>query len=205
MKRKLNVRRMTQLSLLLAIVLIMAFTPLGYLATPWGVNITFIVIPVAVGSIVLGPGCGAFLGLVFGITSFINAPRSPMGAAMLQISIVRTMFGCIFPRVLVGLVPGLIYSLLKNSSTALRTTGQAVCCLLTPLLNTAFFMSVSWLIFSDYWLSAATSTGYTGQGGWGLLGFMFASVAVNGIAEAIASLLIGTAICKALIHTFGNK
>lgn len=200
MKRKPNVRRMTELALLMSIVLLMAFTPLGYLDTPWGVSITFIVIPVAVGSVVLGPGAGAFLGLVFGLTSFANAPRSVMGAAMLQISVFRTFIGCVVPRVLVGLIPGLLYRWLKRYSATVRTVGQSLCCLITPLLNTLFFMTTSWLIFSDYWLDSAAVLGYSGQAGWGLLGFMFASVAVNGIAEAVACLLIGTAVCKALIH-----
>ena len=200
MKRKTNVRRMTQLALLMAIVLIMAFTPLGYLNTPWGVSITFIVIPVAVGSVVLGPGAGAFLGLVFGLTSLINAPRSAMGAAMLQISLFRTVLGCIFPRVLTGLIPGLLYRWVKRFRI-----GQAICCLLTPLLNTLLFMVTSWLIFSEYWLTASANLGYAGGAGLGLLGFMFASVAVNGIAEAICCLLLGTAVCRALRHAFPEE
>lgn len=73
MKRKTNVRYLSELALLTALVLIMAYTPLGYLKTPWGVEITFIVIPVAVGSIILGPMAGGFLGLVFGLTSFSSA------------------------------------------------------------------------------------------------------------------------------------
>ena len=64
-KLKTDVRYLTELGLLTALVLIMAYTPLGYLKTPWGVEITFIVIPVAIGSILLGPSAGGFLGLVF--------------------------------------------------------------------------------------------------------------------------------------------
>lgn len=67
-----GIRYLSELALLTALVLIMAYTPLGYLKTPWGVEITFIVIPVAVGSIILGPMAGGFLGLVFGLTSFFQ-------------------------------------------------------------------------------------------------------------------------------------
>ena len=81
MKKNVNVQRMAEIALLTAIVLILAFTPLGYLKTPWGVEITFIVVPVAVGSVILGPTAGAFLGLVFGMTSFVQCfGASPMGA-----------------------------------------------------------------------------------------------------------------------------
>ena len=37
MKRRTNVRYLSELALLTALVLIMAYTPLGYLKTPWGV------------------------------------------------------------------------------------------------------------------------------------------------------------------------
>ncbi len=58
-------------ALICAIIILMAFTPLGYLKV--GVlEITFIAIPVTVGAVVLGPLYGAFFGAVFGITSFVQ-------------------------------------------------------------------------------------------------------------------------------------
>ncbi|MDY3274271.1 MAG: ECF transporter S component, partial [Agathobacter sp.] len=66
--RKSNVVMMTELALLTAIVILMAYTPLGYLKVG-AVSITFIVVPVAVGAVLLGVKAGAFLGLVFGLTS----------------------------------------------------------------------------------------------------------------------------------------
>src|SRR5699024_1781857 len=60
MERKPNARtrRLTQLALLLALVLIMSYTPLGYL--PVGpLVLSLLTIPVAVGAIVMGPASGA--------------------------------------------------------------------------------------------------------------------------------------------------
>ena len=57
---------------LVAIILIMAFTPLGYIKTA-GIEITLIVVPVAVGAVTLGPAAGAILGGVFGLASFCAA------------------------------------------------------------------------------------------------------------------------------------
>lgn len=199
MKQKRNIRRMTELALLMAIVLLMAFTPLGYLMTPWGIQITFIVIPVAVGSIVLGPGAGAFLGLVFGLTSFAKAFETAIGILMLESSVLGTFVVSVIPRVLVGLLPGLLYRGLHRFS-GLRTASQAVCCFLTPVINTALYMGASWLIFADIWLQNAVAAGYQGATGLGLLAFMLGMVAVNGVAEAIACLILGTAVCRALIH-----
>lgn len=198
MKRKTNIRRMTELALLMAIIILMTFTPLGYLPTPWGLSITLIVIPVAIGGIVLGPKAGAFLGLVFGLFSFIKT-FTPMGSmlniAMLEASVLRFIILCIVPRVLVGLLPALIYRKLKRYQK-LRTFSQALCCFLTPIFNTLFYMTGCWLLFSDTWLA---STGNTGSG-ISVLFLMLSAVAVNGIVEAVACLVLGTAVSKALLH-----
>lgn len=202
MKNKINVRYLAELSLLTAIVLIMAYTPLGYLKTPWGVEITFIVIPVAVGSIILGPKAGAFLGLVFGLTSFAQCfGASPLGAIFLQESPVGTFFCCVVNRIIVGAVPGLLYLLFKRSSR-LRGFGLALCCFLTPALNTVLYIVGNWMIFHDTWLNvSATTYGYAGSGGASLLVFMMGLVAVNGLAEAATCLVLGAAVCRALEKT----
>ena len=198
MKRKVSVRRMTELALLMAIIILMTFTPLGYLPTPWGLSITLIVIPVAIGGIVLGPKAGAFLGLVFGLFSFIKT-FTPMGStlniAMLEASLPKFVILCIVPRVLVGWLPALLYRKLKGL-TKLRTFSQAICCFLTPIFNTLFYMTGCWLFFSDTWLA------HTGNSGSGInvLFLMLGAVAVNGIVEAAACLVLGTAVSKALLH-----
>ena len=66
---------MVKLALMVAIIFVMAFSPLGYLRTP-GLTITFLTVPVAVGAIILGPTAGAICGGAFGLTSAIMAQRS---------------------------------------------------------------------------------------------------------------------------------
>ena len=72
MKSKTNFKteRLVQTALLVAIILLMAFTPIGYIKT-LGLEITLIVVPVTIGAIALGAVGGALLGGVFGVTSFI--------------------------------------------------------------------------------------------------------------------------------------
>ena len=65
------------MAILVAIMLIFAYTPLGYLkAGP--IEITFMVLPVAIGAIILGPAVGAILGGIFGVTSFIQCFGAPL-------------------------------------------------------------------------------------------------------------------------------
>ena len=73
---------MAEMALLIALILLMSFTPIGYLQTPWGLQITFIVVPVAIGAVVLGPGAGAALGLVFAIFVSIWIGQNAMANGM---------------------------------------------------------------------------------------------------------------------------
>ena len=86
----------------------MAFTPIGYIKTA-GLEITLIVVPVAVGAVTLGPTAGAILGGVFGITSFIQCfGMSQFGALLLGINPFLTFLVCVPTRILMGWLTGLI-------------------------------------------------------------------------------------------------
>ena len=60
-KSKFSTKYLVEMALLVAIILLMAFTPIGYIKTA-GLEITLIVIPVAVGAVTLGPAAGAIFG-----------------------------------------------------------------------------------------------------------------------------------------------
>ncbi len=112
-------------ALFTAIIIIMAFTPLGYIPLVV-INATIIHIPVILGALFLGPKKGAFLGFVFGLTSFINNTFkavtasafvfSPVLAAnMVGVSgIFKSIYICFVPRILVGIVPYFVYVLIRN-------------------------------------------------------------------------------------------
>ena len=51
---KFNTKYMVELALMVAVILVMSLTPLGYIRTP-GLSITLLTVPVAVGAIILGP------------------------------------------------------------------------------------------------------------------------------------------------------
>ena len=71
-KKRMSVKDLTTLGLLTGILLVMAFTPLGYFHT-LGVDISLMMIPVAIGAMLMGPKAGAWLGFIFGATSFYQA------------------------------------------------------------------------------------------------------------------------------------
>ena len=69
MNKKFTTSQITLLGLMIAILLLMAYTPLGYLNIG-PLAITFNIIPVAISAITMGPVGGAIAGAVFGLTSF---------------------------------------------------------------------------------------------------------------------------------------
>lgn len=75
-KSKDQIKNLVSAAFLLAIIAVMATTPLGFIRL--GVTaLTVIHIPVIIGSILLGPKYGAFLGFSFGMASFLNATFAP--------------------------------------------------------------------------------------------------------------------------------
>ena len=77
------------LGLMAAVLLLMAYTPLGYLNIG-PLAISFNVIPVAISAVVLGPTGGAIAGAIFGLTSFGQCiglgGTSAMGAMLFSIN-----------------------------------------------------------------------------------------------------------------------
>ena len=151
--RKFGTYEMVSTAMLSAIVLIMSFTPLGYLNIG-PLAISFNMIPVAIGAIALGPVEGMILGAVFGITSFLQCMgiggTSAMGVILFDIDPLLTFVQRFVPRVLAGLLAGCTYRGMKkiaNPTVASFTTGFAA-----ALLNTVLFMSALVLLFgnSDY-------------------------------------------------------
>lgn len=148
-KKWMKPRELALLGLLTALLLVLYFTPLGYLNIG-PLAMTMNMIPVAIGAIALGVPGGAILGGVFGITSVLQAMgvggTSLMGAATFAFSPFLTIVQRFGTRVLVGVCAALIYKLFK------KITNHTVACFVTgfsaAFLNTVFFMGTLVLMFS---------------------------------------------------------
>ena len=196
MKTTTNFRttRMVQLALFIAIIIILAFTPLGYIKT-LGLSITLIGIPVVVGAIVLGPVSGAILGAVFGITSFIQCfGLEPFGTMLFGINPLGTFVVCMVPRILMGWLAGMIFKGL-NKVDKTKGLSYAVTSLIGSLLNTVLFMTILMMIFynTPEIQNIASDYGVTNA-----FALVIAMVAVNAVAEAVVCLIVGTAVSKTL-------
>ena len=112
MKTTIKTKQLVILGLMTAILLLMAFTPLGYLNIG-PLAITFNVIPVAISAIVLGPVGGAVAGAVFGLTSFLQCigvgGTSAMGVILFDINPFFAFIQRFIPRIIDGVLIGFIF------------------------------------------------------------------------------------------------
>ncbi len=174
-----NILYMSELGILIAILLLMAFTPVGYLR--------------------IGTMTITILGTIFGLTSFYQCfGMDPMGTALMQISLPRTFLFTVVPRLLMGLCVGLIFKAFRKRSAAAYT----VTAFFGPFLNTVLFMTT---LIACFWHTdviqgwAASIPGASNV-------FLFAvlSVGVNFIVEAIVCTIVGAAVAKA-VDRYVNK
>lgn len=196
MKKQFSTTQLTMLGLMTAVLLLMAYTPLGYLNVG-PLAITFNVIPVAISAIVLGPAGGAFAGGVFGMTSFLQCigvgGTSAMGAMLFSINPVLAFVQRVFPRILDGLLIGYIYRGLKKKTNVYVSC--AVTGFFSAFLNTVFFMVSLVVLFGN------TEYVQNLMGGKNIIVFICTFVGVNAVCEMLASTLltgtVGAALSKA--------
>lgn len=193
--KKYTTKQQVELALLIAIVAILSYTPLGYIKT-FGLEITTVVVPVAVGAVTLGPAAGAILGAAFGLTSLSTCimGMSAFGAMLFEINPIATVVVCVVSRTLMGWLTGVLYRLFVKVSF-MKKVSLVAANLCAPLLNTLLFMSSLVFFFyrTEYIQGIATAMGTKNP-----LMFVIAFVGVNGLVEAIVCFVIGSAVSKAL-------
>lgn len=192
--KKLSTKQLTVLGLMIAVLVLMSYTPLGYLNIG-PLAITFNMIPVAIAAIACGPLGGAVLGAVFGLTSFGQCIGiggvSAIGATLFSISPVLAFIQRFVPRFLDGWLLGYLFRWLrkatKNTTLAGYITG-----FLSAFLNTVFFMVALVVLFGN--------TDYVKNliGGRNIIVFICAFVGVNAICEMISATILTGVISVAL-------
>ena len=198
MKNRTNTRWLTQLALLVAVLLVMNYTPLGYLQIG-PLSASLLTVPVAIGAMTMGPTAGAILGGVFGAVSFYDAitGASAMTGALFQVSPVNTFILCVGMRVLMGVCVGLIFNGLSKLDKS-RTWSYIVSAMCAPALNTLFFMGYIVLAFynCDYVQNLVSVKGAANP-----LMFVVLLVGVQGVAEFLVSGILGGIVARA-VHKF---
>ena len=210
--KRSGVQQLTLMAMFTAIILIMAFTPVGLINLPI-IKATILHIPVIIGAIVLGPAAGAYFGGLFGLTSLIKNIMTP---SLLSFAFTPTVavpgtghgspwsiFICFVPRILVGITPWLLYTaftkLMPNMKGAGRTAVLALAGVIGALTNTFLVMGSIFILFQDAYASARDIPVEEVKGA------ILAIIGANGIPEAIAAGVITPIITLVMLKLINKS
>ena len=195
MKNK-KTTNMVIFSMLLAIEVVMSFTPLGFLRIGL-LSVTMLHIPVIICAMALGKKYGAALGFVMGFCSFYNATFSPtitsfcftpffsMGGVEGNWTSLLIAF---LPRIALGYGAGAIYERLKSKN---GRTAAALSGLSGALINTIGVLGGIWIFFKEPYEAVLGNT---------IVALLMTTVGVNSIAEAVVGVITAMAVHTVLKH-----
>ena len=181
--------RIAILGILSAFIIIQTFVPfLGNIPIP-PLNPTIIHITVIVAAFVLSTKDGMLVGLVWGLARMVKAytlPASPLDLLLWTNPVIAVV-----PRVMVGLVAGLIFHAFLKRKQEKR--GMVIAAGLGSLTNTVLVLGFIALFYGNEYATALNVDPSN------LLKVLAGIVATNGIGEAVAAGLIAPFIAKALM------
>jgi uncharacterized membrane protein len=128
--RNNSVREMTIYAMFIAIIIIMSFTPLGYIPVA-GVSVTIIPVVVLIMAFLFGLKGGAIGGLAFGLLSFARAWIAPNSAFDL---IFRNPLASVLPRILFGIIAGWITAYVNKKLEKSKVTHVATAAVVSAIL-----------------------------------------------------------------------
>lgn len=192
-----KIGRLVRMAVLVAIIFLLAFTPLGYLVIG-PIAATTIQMPVIIGAALMGPTAGAVLGGFFGLSAIIKVLTVPgadaVATAILGVQPFLYFVIALIPRILMGWLSGvLLYGLQK---LPFWKNKYLICYGITgfigSMLNTIFYLGSLWILASGF-VAQAYQMDISG------VGAMVMTVAVTaGVPEALVSCVVVAAVCRAL-------
>lgn len=201
-EKKTNLRYLTELALLMAILLMMNITGLAMIPLP-GQYASIMTVPVAIGAMILGPLAGGILGATMGAISFYTAIKTGFSTMFLAgysgaLAISLSFVNCVITRTLMGIATGWIFKLIHKIDRT-KTISYYIGGLAAPLLNTLLYMTVLVLIFLNApTLEQLLSPELFAKFQDNVLVFVAAYVGVQALIEAAVGCIISGSICKVL-------
>lgn len=188
-KNHSSIVKMAEIAILTAIILVLQLAGVSIrLPIPGGTNISLVLIPIALGAMLLGPSAGAWLGFVFGAETYIVGGVMGLDEFTLILFTdhpIITALICILKSTLAGLAAGFIYKALKKSHPYLAVFLAAGA---VPIINTGIFILGCFTIMD-------TMSGIAEANGQTFLYFLFIVCAgLNFIFEFVFNMIFSPAL-----------
>lgn len=198
-----KIRQMVLLAVLTAIVMVLQLAG-NYLRLPiMGTPVSLVLIPIALGAMLLGPAAGAWLGFVFGVVVYIQCGVMGMDAFtafLFNAHPIVTLLICVVKSTLAGFLAGLVYKLLKNKNEILAVFLAAA---VTPIVNTGVFILGCLAILSTIEGYIAVKQELIGDVS-GVYFLFIVCAGINFIFEFILNMVMAPAI-ERIIHIFARR
>lgn len=140
-KRNQKLLKMVELAVLTAVVLVIQATGFAIPNPLGGTPISLVLIPIALGAMILGPAAGAWLGFVFGAQVYITLGVMHLDplftGVMFDNHPIITAFICLGKSTLAGFLAGVVYRALNRKNEWLAIL---VASAVTPIVNTGIFV-----------------------------------------------------------------
>ncbi len=129
--------RMVQLAILVALVIVLQLVGSNIHVGP--VSFSLVLIPIAVGGVLLGPAAGAILGAVFGLITVIGGVSGAdvFTNFLFSKQPVLTVVLCLAKATLAGLCAGLVFRALEKHN---RWVAVVLASAVAPVVNTGIFV-----------------------------------------------------------------
>lgn len=189
MNTKSKTYRLVIRAILTAIIILQTMVPfLGFI--PIGItSLTIIHITVIVAAIVLGTKDGMFIGLVWGVFTMIRAFTSP--TTPLDIAVFTNPIISVVPRVLVGLVAGILFTIIYKKTKKV-VAASIVAAIFGTITNTVLVLTLMGTLYTGL---VANTYGVDASALFVTLG----GIAItNGISEVITAAILTPILVKAL-------
>ncbi len=143
-KSRFNINKLTLLALMTALVVVFQcialFVPIGF-------NVgAFALVPIVIGSAMLGPLAGAWLGFVFGFIVAVSGAAGPYYSLVQPhwLGITATIAVVLLKGTIAGFVSGLVYKLFEKKNSLAAIIAASITC---PVINTAIFALACFTFF----------------------------------------------------------
>ncbi len=191
-KNKQAVLKLVQTAILTAVVLVLQLTGIAIPNPLGGTPISLVLVPIALGAMIIGPSAGAWLGFVSGAVVYISCGVMHLDlftGTLFDEHPVVTALICLGKSTLAGFAAGWVFKLLSKKNEWLAVFAAAA---VTPIVNTGLFILGALTIFD-------TMTQFTAEGESVLHFLVIGCAGFNFIFEFAVNMIFAPALQR-VIH-----
>lgn len=193
-----TIKNLTWMALFVAVEVLLLVTPFGYLRIG-PLSATLLHIPVIICACLMGVKKGALLGLVFGITSVINATMAPTITSFVFSPFVsvaglsggwQSLIIAIVPRVLLGVIAGFLFEVLSKKMKA--GMAGAISAGIATVCHTIMVLGLIYICYGEAYAQALNMAVTA------LMAYFGTVFVTNCIPETLLAVACAAALCSSM-------